>query len=404
MAAMSATHDESNPDATRPTWSDPAWGEIANALGLSHDYEPVSGHDHPRDAVLAHVRRLAPTGPWREMVVLGNLLRRLLTGPEFAERWPDETIEFAVRRGWAELDQGSLYVEATQKLRDEAAAADIDPDEQTKALELLTANATPAEREQLGLPDPDYKRSVYGIHDPVPGMKRIFVLHRLMSCATEAEDLRYQVHVHEGDGPFKEPVEPPPFVSKAWVIVDVGMVGDPTQILVFDERGHQPDQVDLVYRMELRSAPAETVAQAVRAALTGFAPAHLVIDPTGTGIAVMRALLRIGLPEGTQVSTVAFHEVLEVPDPDHDGAMVLKPAIDVATDLLRDKVDRGHLRIPHDRDVVNQFNGQTYTDGPVDPRGIRRRVYSRDGDFSILDAARGFALAQAGHAKPYDLR
>lgn len=53
---MSDTHDEDNLEANRPTWQDPAWAEIANALGLSHDYEPISGLPHPRDAVLAHVR------------------------------------------------------------------------------------------------------------------------------------------------------------------------------------------------------------------------------------------------------------------------------------------------------------------------------------------------------------
>lgn len=161
---MSATHDGTSPDAHQPTWADRAWGEVAEGLGLSYDYEPVSGHDHPRDAVIAHARALRPDNAvWSEVAVLGNMLRLLVDeGADYVERWPDETVAEAVRRGWVEVEEGGVYLRPTPKLISEA-TSDTSPDPQTAA-DVLWANATVQERAELGLA---------GERDPATGNGRL---------------------------------------------------------------------------------------------------------------------------------------------------------------------------------------------------------------------------------------
>lgn len=75
-------------------------------------------------------------------------------------------------------------------------------------------------------------------------------------------------------------------------------------------------------------------------------------------------------------------------------AGIKRNAVDYATDKLRYLIDNGRLRLPWDRDLISEFQGQTYkvTKTALDQYG--RREYSL-GKFHALDAARMAVLGWA---------
>ena len=336
-------------------------------------------------------------------------------------------------------------------------------------------------REYGGRESPDFKRNVYGVHGDA--MNRIFVLTRLMAGVDTNESSDYnleeyhrfeiksdqvairaesrsgrahdiEVYDDEQANALVEMVDLPrdhlENYKVFWCGMDVGVIGDPSEIVVLGEyvpKGAQRtrdanaklklpntgvSQFKLLTRIHLHNMAPDLQAHLIMHVINHYGPRAFSLDRTGNGIGILRALQRLAgtartyvLPEAenpesadlasrvkardalTAIKGYNFSEkvIIEIDeriveergltDPKKilTEAGVRQNVKDAATDVLRELVDAGRLRLPYDSDVINQMNGQTWqmAQEPVDQYGRSRRNYSR-GDFHILDAMRMFAL------------
>lgn len=344
------------------------------------------------------------------------------------------------------------------------------------------------EREQKikdygGSPEsPDYKRNVLGDHGD--SQNRIFVLAALMAGVDTRETSDYlkfeyfkrtitgdqiasrlgsksavEASTAEAIAEIISLVDIPKTHAKydtTWVGMDVGLVGDPTEILVFGE--YQPDAKEraehrrnaiavpeegdsrfkLLTRLQLFRLPEPLQVELLMWVIDVYRPKALALDGTGIGLPLFQALQQkagtsrlvsfevdanasdeekalASAEQGkarhalTVIKNYKFNEKVliefdetraaELPVGATTQEIVEKAGIkqvakDRATDVLRTLVDHRRMLFPLDDEVINQMNGQTYSysSEPVDAYGKRRMVYS-SGTFHILDAARMFALA-----------
>lgn len=339
-------------------------------------------------------------------------------------------------------------------------------------------------REYGGRNSPDFKRNVYGMHGEA--MNRIFVLTRLMKTVDTREGsdynteeyrkyiitadqvalraksrsgLDHDIEVFDEDqaAAILEMVDlPRDHTGKYktfWCGMDVGVIGDPSEILVWAE--YVPSAAerrrDAAVEQALPEPGVSRFKLLTRIQLTNVAPdlqAHLImhindhyrpkafsLDRTGNGIAILRSLQRmagtarryvfqeeaesdaamgtdkelqgqarnaIGTIKGYNFSEKIVIEINEAIVEERnlndlqdilDIAGIRQNVKDAATDVLRELVDQQRLMLPYDGEVINQMNGQTWMAArePVDQYGKSRMIYSR-GEFHILDAARMFAL------------
>lgn len=346
----------------------------------------------------------------------------------------------------------------------------------------LRENWRDAQAREYGTRDsPDFKRNVYGVHGDA--MNRIFVLTRLMAgvdtneaspynldeyqkyvikaeqVATRAATRtgkKHDVEVYDEDqaAAIVEMVDLPHDHKENyevfWCGMDVGIIGDPSELVVVAE--HVPkgpvrnadrnaglklpqpgvSQFKLLARVHMHNVAPDLQAHLIMHVINHYGPRAFSLDRTGNGIGILRALQRIAgtartyvMPEAeslagqtpeerqrakgalTTIKGYNFGEkiIIEIDeriveerkltDPKKilSEAGVRQNVKDAATDVLRELVDSGRLRLPYDSDVINQMNGQTWMTAqePVDQYGRQRRMYSR-GEFHLLDAMRMMAL------------
>lgn len=338
-------------------------------------------------------------------------------------------------------------------------------------------------REYGGRESPDFKRNVYGLHGEA--MNRIFVLTRLMRCVDTMEASEYNLDeyhrylikadaiaaraqsrtgqrhdeaVYDEDqaSAIVEMVDlPKDHTSRYetfWCGMDVGVIGDPSELLVFAEyvptaaelrRDDKrelavPDKgmsrFKLVTRIQMQNVAPDLQAHLIMHVINHYRPKAFSLDRTGNGIGILRALQRLagtarvyvmeeaesddamsvdetkkakaknaiahikGYNFGEKIVIEINEAIVEAKKLQHpkdilEQAGVRQHVKDAATDVLRELVDTRRLLLPYDGEVINQMNGQTWMSAqePVDQYGRVRSIYSR-GEFHILDAARMFAL------------
>lgn len=327
---------------------------------------------------------------------------------------------------------------------------------------------------------PDFLRNVYGM--PGASSNRIFVLTRLMAgCdVMEASDYNtneyYKTHisadhvigrladkgVSELDASTEEMadvlaqmIQPPTMHTSMhsvfWMGADIGVVSDPTEIVVWAE--YVPDKAErqrdrraniavpdagmtrfkLVSRIRLEQIPLPLQARVVMHLINIYKPRAFTLDRTGVGHGLLQNIQQLAGsarfviaeeaddPRNAAAASAAgdaltvikgynFSEKvvigidekmvddLHLSDPGDilEKASIRQHAKDASTDVLRDLVDTRRLKIPYDHEVIDQMNGQTWTSSrePVDKYGRRRSVWSI-GTFHILDGCRMFALGWA---------
>lgn len=327
---------------------------------------------------------------------------------------------------------------------------------------------------------PDFLRNVYGM--PGASSNRIFVLTRLMAgCdVMEASDYNtneyYKTHisadhvigrladkgVSELDASTEEMadvlaqmIQPPTMHTSMhsvfWMGADIGVVSDPTEIVVWAE--YVPDKAErqrdrranvavpdagmtrfkLVTRVRLEQIPLPLQARVVMHLINIYKPRAFTLDRTGVGHGLLQNIQQLAGsarfviaeeaddPRNAAAASAAgdaltvikgynFSEKvvigidekmvddLHLSDPGDilEKASIRQHAKDASTDVLRDLVDTRRLKIPYDHEVIDQMNGQTWTSSrePVDKYGRRRSVWSI-GTFHILDGCRMFALGWA---------
>lgn len=295
-------------------------------------------------------------------------------------------------------------------------------------------NWTDEEREekisQYGSRDhPDYRRNVLGLHGDATNP--LFVLHQLMKCVDDDEtsdynqeeyfktritgemledkygssDIEYYLNFpsrHQSDYQF------------FWVGEDVGYTNHPSEILVFGE--YRPPKakqsvLKLLSRVHLARVNHRDQVRAMLHIINFYRPKVFAMDRTGLGLPLFQDLQnRAGEIPALQsaVETIKGYNFSSKILVDFDSTVVVDPdfgdavkdagiernVLEYATDRLRVLVDQQRLQLPWDRDLIGEFQGQTftYTRGAMDQYGRKR--FSQ-GKYHALDAARMAALGQA---------
>lgn len=304
--------------------------------------------------------------------------------------------------------------------------------------------------------DPDYRRNILGLHGDKTNP--IFVLTQLMKnvdndplsdynsaeyfkkiIKSEKLELFHEDIIDELDFPpghltyagntAQERREQPKAIF--WVGMDVGFTIDPSEIFVFvehKEKANAPSVYRLLTRLSLVRMPHHQQMQAILHTIDFYHPKVFALDRGGVGLPLYQELaehieaFRAGdtdkipawmghydLEEAlTTIKGYSFGEKLLVEiDPAVDfgpndsmadmaaKAGLRRNAKELATDVLRETVDAQRLWLPWDEDLLQQFQGGTWTSNrSMDAYG--RRIFSRGNDH-CLDASRQAALAWSQH-------
>lgn len=293
---------------------------------------------------------------------------------------------------------------------------------------------------------PDYRRNVLGQHGDQTNP--LFVLHRLMRCVDSIEASDYNTDeftfysikaevLEEMAGAVQEDqalsliqlLDFPEIhhrYSKFWCGMDVGFTTDPSEILVFAEytptaaeirldevsKRAVPEKgqtrLKLLTRINLQRISNPLQAKVIEWVINFYKPTAFGMDKTGNGLGLFQDLQGKSLELASVVKGYNFSEKVIV---DIDGTVTIGDREDVlveaaiksnvlerSTDVLRELVDHARLQLPWNRDLIREFQGQTWSYGKamMDSYGRRRRVFSA-GNFHALDAARMAAFAHAQH-------
>lgn len=232
-----------------------------------------------------------------------------------------------------------------------------------------------------------------------------------------------------------------------WIGMDVGFLNDPSEIVVFAEyrptaaerkldekfeRAHPQEgatRVKLLTRISLIRMASPQQVKVILGVIDHYKPQVFAMDSTGNGLPlfqdvqalieaaddpVMKAAARrvaetikgynfkekilVAIDETVEVQTKPS---LESPDPMQvaKDAGIEREVLEHSTDCLRKFVDEGRLYLPWDRELIGEFQGQTfsYSKSQMDPYGRRRRVYS-EGKFHCLDGCRMAIMGLVQHS------
>lgn len=276
---------------------------------------------------------------------------------------------------------------------------------------------------------PDYRRNVYGDHGDATNP--LFVLARLTACIDlepgsefntdvySLNEISYEqirsneapgnpdilqllhlpgTHLKGHDGAKKG-------YSAYYGGMDVGLTNHPSEIMILGLRAGPGDHLDLLTRIQLRRVKSEDQKAVVRY-LFNFYGSKLkafALDRGGLGFPIVQDLK--GDPIiGDRIHGWTFDEKVvtgfEDRELERDETMedlaIYRRFVEHSSDVLRNEyVDVKGITLPNDGELINQFQGQTFTmvkgTGPYG-----KRVYS-EGSFHALD---GMRLAVAAKVIP----
>lgn len=280
---------------------------------------------------------------------------------------------------------------------------------------------------------PDYRRNVYGEHGDATNP--MFVLARLTACidldpgseymtdvyqhiSIEAEQVR---DAEDEDGiPITHYLDIPGTHKAGWSNakkgytayyggMDVGLTIAPSEVLIF---GQRPDgKMDTLLRVHMKRIHADDQKDVVRYLFNWYGPKlkAFAIDAGGVGFPIYQSL-RLDPIIGKRIFGWKFDEKIVTGFEDRElersedmsDLAIERRFVEHASDLLRnDYVDPKRILLPDDRELINQFQGQTYTIIKSAGSPYGKRSYS-EGQFHILDAAR-MAMG-AKHIPPLEAR
>jgi len=274
----------------------------------------------------------------------------------------------------------------------------------------------------------DYRRNILGL--PGDQNSPIFVLYRLMECVDVDHGSEYNAdeyvltEIEEAElrsAAIEELMDVPAShirkYKRFWIGMDVGWTQAPSAIVVFAETANKKKgtQLKLLARFILKQIATEDQVRAIMHLVDLYRPVAFAMDSTGAGFPLLqnvqekvrehpelkRNLDRIKGYNFSEKIVADFDENVQIDEDDPEGwkdAAIKRNVLEWSTDVLRGLVDSGKLLLPFDKDLLGEFQGQTwtYSKSAVDSYG-RKRVYSA-GAFHSLDAARMAALAFQQHA------
>lgn len=290
--------------------------------------------------------------------------------------------------------------------------------------------------EQYGSKEhPDYRRNVLGLHGDATNP--LFVLHRLMQCVDSDDTSDYNqkeyFQVRLSDEVLRDmgndivALLDFPHSHKSskylnyWMGMDVGYTSHPSEILIFGEHRptqSKPSKLRLLTRLHLERINHKDQVAAIMWAIDFYRPKVFAMDKTGLGLPLFQDIqnkseenpsLRGTLEtiKGYNFSSkilVDFDQTIEVdqfgPTPKDDlikEAGIQRNVLEYSTDKLRELVDHERVELPWDRDLIGEFQGQTYVVVKTEMDSYGRRRYS-EGQFHALDAARMAALGYAQYS------
>ncbi len=251
---------------------------------------------------------------------------------------------------------------------------------------------------------PDYKRNILGQHGDATNP--LFVLHRLMATvdtdlASEYNDLIYynrrindEMLTEQGIADLLDF----PGSHKEWKVVyagmDIGMTNHPSEILVFGEetqRKHDP-ALRLLSRIHLERIRSKDQRIAIEAVINFYQARRFTLDRTGLGLPIYQEL-QDGAPNlFKRIAAYAFDEKLVVgwdeyeewEDPEDYEIKVR--AKQFGYDTLRTYVDSRRLILPMDRELLGEWQGQTWARDTSGTSPYGNKNYAK-GEFHTLDAA-----------------
>lgn len=282
---------------------------------------------------------------------------------------------------------------------------------------------------QYGSKDhPDYRRNILGAHGDATNP--MFVLHRLMQTVDSDIASAYNDRIYtklrinnemvlEYNDDILPLIDFPASHLKfkhTWIGMDVGFASDPSEILVFAEEivnGSTESKLRLITRIALQRINHENQAKAILYLINFYKPHVFAMDKTGLGLPLFQDIqTRAGRDpnikgmldhiKGYNFSEKILVELdstieLEEYDDAVKEAGIKRKVLEQSTDVLRDLVDSNRLILPYDKELLSEFQGQTFTydKSTMDIYGRARRFNT--GSFHTLDAARMAVLGWSQH-------
>jgi hypothetical protein len=268
---------------------------------------------------------------------------------------------------------------------------------------------------------PDYRRNILGLHGDASNP--LFVLHRLMLCVDQEQSSEYNTETYQNFRVNAEILEdrgvdisellPFPASHKKWKTfwagMDVGYTNHPSEILVFGEepRKGQDPLFRLLTRIHLERISHQDQVAAIMHTIQWYGVQAFAMDKTGLGLPLFQDV-QAQSPRIAEVIKgygfaekilVDFDQTIEIDE--YKGDMIKdsgmwRNVLEYSSDKLRDMVDTNRLRLPWDRDLIGEFQGQTYVVLRDTMNLYGKKSYSK-GSFHALDAARMAGLAYIQH-------
>lgn len=185
-----------------------------------------------------------------------------------------------------------------------------------------------------------------------------------------------------------------------WAGMDVGFTNHPSEILVFAEEPQKGKEnlFRLVTRINLQRIGIEEQVDAILHVMRFYRVKAFSLDKTGVGLPLFQLIQATDISLAEKVKGYGFSEKIlvdldETKDVDEYRGDVIKDSgmyrnvLEYASDELRRLVDANRLRLPWDRDLIGEFQGQTYVVVRDTLNQYGKRSYSK-GNFHALDAAK----------------
>ena len=265
--------------------------------------------------------------------------------------------------------------------------------------------------------NPDYKRTIYGEHGDATNP--LFVLARLMACVDQDNGSEYNQDVYsEVKITYEELQGRPPIMlldgrlsalhkagwtkapkgySAYYAGMDVGATIDPSEVLVFGQRaGTTREQLDCLARIHMQRISLEDQEEIVNEVLRFYGDklTTFSIDRTGLGFDLYQRLHRQHADriKGYNFSgkyAVALEDRELEEKEELEDLVIERNIVEFASDALREVVDAKSFLLPFDRELLTEWQGQSYVITKTSGKGPygTKRQYS-EGSFHTLDAGK----------------
>lgn len=252
---------------------------------------------------------------------------------------------------------------------------------------------------------PDYKRNILGQHGDATNP--LFVLFRLMATVDDQPGSEYNQDIYyyrriTDEMLRAQPMEMlllPPGSHKAWrntwAGMDIGLTNAPTEILVFGEevvKGKADVVLRLLSRIHLERISSPDQRRVVDLLFQHYDLRLLTLDRGGLGLPVYQEIQRASPKLVARVRGYNADEKVVVGyDPHEDWQdaeefEIKRPAKEFGYDKLRDYVDLKKIILPWDRELLGEWQGQTWVPDRSETNPYGKKIFAR-GKFHTLDAA-----------------